>query len=79
LNSSAPKEAYIIRIDPATQIRHEIPIPMKDIVDRKSPDLPIEAHDILYVPENKKHQALLTAEKILAIAAGSAIIVNVAR
>jgi polysaccharide export outer membrane protein len=79
LNSVAPKEAYIIRIDPATQVRHEISIPMKDIVDRKSPDPPLEAHDVLYIPENKKHEAMLSVEKILAIAAGGAIIANVAK
>jgi hypothetical protein len=30
----------------ATKVMHEITIPMKEIVDRKSPDVPLMAHDI---------------------------------
>lgn len=75
-NSTAPKVAYIIRVEPNTQVKHEIEIPLKDMVDRKSPDLPLQAHDILYVPENRKHQAAVDVEKVLALAAGAAIIVR---
>ncbi len=75
-SSLPPKVAYIIRVEPDTQVKHEIEIPMKDMFDRKSPDLPLQAHDILYIPENKKHQALLDVEKVLALTAGAAIIVR---
>jgi len=78
LNSGgAPKEAFILREDPATKVKHEITIPMKEIVDRKSPDVPLMAHDILYIPLNSRHQKIMTAEAILAVAAGGAILVNV--
>ena len=79
LVSVAPKMAFIVREDPDTQVKHQIDIPLKDIVDRKSPDLPLLAHDILYVPVNRKHEIQLTIEKILGLAASSALIVNVAR
>jgi polysaccharide export outer membrane protein len=72
-----PKEAFIVREDPATKVKHEITIPMKEIVDRKSPDVPLMAHDIFYIPLNSRHQKLLTAEAIVALAAGSALLINV--
>jgi polysaccharide export outer membrane protein len=78
LNSGGPpKEAFILREDPATKVKHEITIPMKEIVDRRSPDVPLMAHDILYIPLNSRHQKLLTAEAIVALAAGSALLINV--
>jgi polysaccharide export outer membrane protein len=79
LSSTAPKQAFIVRVDPATEAKHEIEIPLKDIVDRKSPDVPLLAHDILYVPLNKTHEMQLTLERIVGLAAGSAVILNVAR
>ena len=78
LNSGGPpKEAFIVREDPDTKVKHEINIPMKEIVDRKSPDVPLMAHDILYIPVNGRHQKLVDVGTILALAAGSAILINV--
>ena len=78
LNSGGPpKAAFIVRQDPDTSVKHEIEIPMKEIVDRKSPDVPLLAHDVLYIPVNSKHQKVVTAEAILAVAAGSAVLVNI--
>ena len=79
LASSAPKEAYIVRLDDTSQAKRQIPIQIKDIVDRKAPDLPLLDHDILYIPNSKKHSTLLTLEAIVGIAAGSAIIANAVR
>jgi polysaccharide export outer membrane protein len=31
--------------------RTEIPISLKNIMDRKAPDLPLMANDILYIPD----------------------------
>jgi len=79
LASSAPKEAYIVRLDDTSQAKREIPIPIKDIIDRKAADVPLVDHDILYIPNSKKHSTMLTLEAVVAIAAGSAIIANVIR
>ena len=79
LASSPPKEAYIVRNDDGGQTKHQIPIPFKDILDRKFADVPLVAHDILYIPTSKKHEALVTLEKILQVAASTSIVTTVAR
>lgn len=53
--------AYIYRPEAATNGRHEIPIELKKILDRKAPDVPLLANDILYVPEATGRKATLTA------------------
>jgi polysaccharide export outer membrane protein len=66
-----PKEAYIIRQDDTPQGKHQIAVPMQDIIDRKVPDVPLVAHDILFVPNNKRSDTLLALGKIMG-AGGSA-------
>jgi len=47
------KFAYIYRRQPgATQLR-EIEVPLAKIMERKLPDVPLEANDVLYIPDNK--------------------------
>lgn len=53
--------AYIYRPEVATNGRHEIPIELKKILDRKAPDVPLLPNDILYVPEATGRKATLTA------------------
>jgi len=49
---SYPKHiAYIYRVEDGKPGRNEIPVELKDILDRKTPDVPLEANDILYVPD----------------------------
>lgn len=48
----ASQTAYVYRLDPATGSRHEIPVPLKKIMDRKAPDVSLVANDMLYVPDN---------------------------
>jgi polysaccharide export outer membrane protein len=79
LSSTAPKQAFVVRVDSGSQIRRELEIPLKDIVERKSPDMPLLAHDILYIPENKRHEMQLSLERIIGLAAGGAVLVNVAK
>ena len=43
--------AYIYRVEGGSGGRNEIPIDLKKIMDRKSPDVPLSANDILYVPD----------------------------
>jgi polysaccharide biosynthesis/export protein len=51
----AMKEAYIYRPD-ASGVRQEIPVPLSQIVDRKSPDVPLQGGDIFYVPDNRSRR-----------------------
>jgi polysaccharide export outer membrane protein len=44
--------AYIYRIDDVKGDKHEIEIPLKKILDRKSPDVPLQARDVLYIPDS---------------------------
>jgi polysaccharide biosynthesis/export protein len=53
--------AYIYRPGGAQSARQEIPIELKKIMDRKSPDVPVLPNDILYVPEATGRKATLTA------------------
>ena len=46
--------------------KNEIPIELKKILDRKSPDVPLQAEDILYIPDNSGRRVSAAAiEKIL--------------
>ena len=49
------KIAYIVR-RPEGEKAQEIPIELAKIMDRKSPDVPLEVGDILYVPDNKSRR-----------------------
>lgn len=48
------KRAYVYRVTPGSTQRQEIAVPLKDILHRKSPDVQLQAYDILYVPENER-------------------------
>jgi polysaccharide biosynthesis/export protein len=60
------KEAYIYRREGGKDGRDEIPIPLERILERKAPDVPLQANDILYVPDNKGRR--LTAQTLERIA-----------
>lgn len=67
----AAKEAYIYRRE-ASGTKNEIPIQINRIMERKSPDVPLLANDILYVPDNKGRRLTLGAlEKILIFGTGA--------
>jgi polysaccharide export outer membrane protein len=67
----AAKEAYIYRRE-GNGKKNEIPIPLSRIMERKAPDEPLLANDILYVPDNKGRRMTLGAlEKVLAFGAGA--------
>ncbi|HZS56617.1 MAG TPA: polysaccharide biosynthesis/export family protein [Bryobacteraceae bacterium] len=61
------KEAYIYRREGGKDGRNEIPIPLDRILQRKSPDVQLQANDILYIPDNKGRR--LTAQTLERIAA----------
>jgi polysaccharide export outer membrane protein len=82
LDSFSSHEAYIYRTDDAGEGRKEIPIELKKIMDRKMPDVALEAGDILYVPSATGAKAgLKTLETSLGIgtALGAAFIYYGAR
>ena len=67
LDSYASHTAYIYRLDGNTGRKNEIPVDLKKILARKSPDVPLYANDMLYVPNAPGRQA---SSKALAIALG---------
>ena len=78
----AGKEAYIYCREGASGSKNEIPVPLKKIMERKAPDMPLMADDILYVPDATGRRATLaTLEKILIFASGasSALIYTMVR
>ncbi len=48
------KRVYIYRLVAATGKRDEIPVELRQILHRKSPDVALQANDILYIPDNPK-------------------------
>jgi hypothetical protein len=66
----AAKQAYIYRRE-ASGAKNEIPIELKQIMDRKSPDVPLIPDDILYIPDAKGTRATLAAlEKFVIFGTG---------
>jgi polysaccharide export outer membrane protein len=66
----AGKQAYIYRRE-ASGTKNEIPIELKQIMNRKLPDVPLMADDILYVPDAKGTRATLAVlEKVLIFGTG---------
>ena len=53
------KIAYIVRRQEGEKPR-EIPIELSKIMERKSPDVPLEVGDILYVPDNKTRRSTMS-------------------
>lgn len=51
LDSYASHTAYIYRTDDVSGRKQEIPIELKKILSRKSPDVPMLANDMLYIPD----------------------------
>ncbi len=69
----AAKQGYIYRREASTGSKHEIAIELKQIMERKAPDVPLEANDILYIPDNSgRRVAVHTLEKIAGFGAATA-------
>jgi polysaccharide biosynthesis/export protein len=65
LTPYSAKVAYVYRRAPGGS-KTEVPVPLAKIMKRKSPDVPLQANDILYIPDNNGKR--LTAETIDRIA-----------
>jgi polysaccharide export outer membrane protein len=55
------KTAYLYRREEGSTVRHEIPIEIRQIMQRKAPDVPLQANDIFYIPDNTGRRTALTA------------------
>ncbi len=67
----AGQVAYIYRTEAGTGGKSEIPIELKKIMARKSPDVALMANDILYVPDRNGQRIAITAlEKALMLGTG---------
>jgi polysaccharide export outer membrane protein len=63
----AGKEAFIYRRE-AAGAKNEIPVALDKIMQRKAPDVPLLANDILYITDRTgKRIALTTLEKVLGV------------
>jgi polysaccharide export outer membrane protein len=63
-------EAFILRRE-ASGSKSEIPIKLKLILQRKSPDMPLMANDVLYIPDAKgTRAALAVVEKLVLYGSG---------
>jgi polysaccharide export outer membrane protein len=47
------KQAFIYRTEAGKSARNEIPIELRQIMDRKAPDVTLQPNDILYIPDSK--------------------------
>ncbi len=71
LTPFSTKEAYIYR--PTDAAKTEVPVALRKIMDRKSPDVVLEAGDILYIPDNRAGRVTANViEKAVSFAAGTA-------
>lgn len=66
LQPYANRDAYIYRKEAGKNERNEIPIPLTQILERKAPDVQLQANDILYIPDNKGRR--LTSQTLERIA-----------
>jgi len=74
LEAFAGQKAYIYRTEGGTGGKNEITIELKSILDRKSPDVPLHANDVLYVTDRSGRRNLARALEIMGGGVGGALI-----
>jgi polysaccharide export outer membrane protein len=68
----AGKLAYVYRRD-GSGGKKEMPIELEKIMQRKSPDVPLEVDDLLYIPDNKNRRTTMTViDRITSFGASTA-------
>jgi polysaccharide biosynthesis/export protein len=73
LTAFSTSVAYIYRRDADSVTKHEIPIPLRKIMERKSPDVPLLANDVFYIPDNSGKRTTMTAlDRILGFGSATA-------
>ncbi|MGA3097177.1 MAG: polysaccharide biosynthesis/export family protein [Bryobacteraceae bacterium] len=81
LTPYAARQAFIYRQE-AAGFNNQITVELKQVLQRKAPDVPLLANDILYIPDNSgKRLSMATLEKILLLggAASTALIYALVR
>jgi polysaccharide biosynthesis/export protein len=69
----ASKIAYVYRVQSEGSPRIEIPIQLRQIVDRKQPDVTLQANDILYIPDDTRRRITAnTLDRLATFGAGTA-------
>jgi len=67
----ASNEAYIYRREAGLGSPNEIPVDLNKIMQRKSPDVPLVANDILYIPDRSGKRATMSVlERVFTFGAG---------
>jgi protein involved in polysaccharide export with SLBB domain len=74
----ADHKAFIYRTD-EQGVKHTIPVPLWDILQRKKPDMILQAKDTLYIPDSPRRRitqtAIQTATGVGASATNTAILI----
>jgi polysaccharide export outer membrane protein len=72
LTPYSAKVAYVYRRSPAGE-KTEVPVALAKIMKRKSPDVPLQANDILYIPDNNgKRLTAVTLDRLAGIGGSTA-------
>jgi polysaccharide export outer membrane protein len=72
LGDYKPKMVFIYRPD-EQGVKHEIPVPLMDILKRKKPDVTLQARDVLFVPDaNGKKNFNLWMDRVAGVGTGAA-------
>jgi polysaccharide export outer membrane protein len=72
--TAAPKSARVLRLTGEGKAREEIPTDVSRIIAGKSPDLTLQAYDILVIPNNAPRAAALRAVEV-AVQLGTGVII----
>jgi polysaccharide export outer membrane protein len=68
----AAKQAFITRTS-FDGTASEIAVELEKIMERKAPDVPLEANDVLYIPDNKsKRRAMTVVDRVTSFGASTA-------
>jgi polysaccharide biosynthesis/export protein len=67
-------DAVILRTNPVTGQKDQIPVHLKQIENHKAEDIPMQSNDILYIPDNAGLKALAKGSQA-ALSIGSAVLI----
>jgi polysaccharide export outer membrane protein len=73
LEAHTGHQAYIYRMESGVGGRNMMPVELRRIMDHKSPDVALQANDILYIPEAKGRISASVLETSLSIAVAVAV------
>ena len=69
------KQAKILRLNPSSLKRDEVPVDLKSLLAGKIDDIPMRPDDILFVPNSSTHNVTVRAlEAALQVGTGVAIL-----